>query len=319
MHNTYQEFIQNILDTRGRFACGDEYHETHHIIPRCMDGTDDKDNLIDLFAREHFEAHRLLALENPKNVKLVYAWWMMSTMTKSGPRKEIITAEEYEEARKVCSQVASGENGFWYGKHSPRLGTHLTEEQKQHLREINLGELSPKYGVSVSEETKAKMRAARLGAVVTEETKTKLRQSHLGKNMGADSSRAQPIAQYDFDGFLIKVWDCIADVERQLHINAGAISNACRGVTHSAGGYQFKYVNGEVLNKISPYTSKSGKYQVKLIARCDDDWNIIDVWEGCTAAQNGTGINRTHIGSCCNGKRQHAGGYRWKILDENNE
>ena len=30
---TYKEFIQNILDTRGRFGCGDEYHEKHHIIP----------------------------------------------------------------------------------------------------------------------------------------------------------------------------------------------------------------------------------------------------------------------------------------------
>lgn len=55
---TYIEFINNILDTRGRFSCGDEYHERHHITPRCMGGTDDNDNLIDLFAREHFEAHK---------------------------------------------------------------------------------------------------------------------------------------------------------------------------------------------------------------------------------------------------------------------
>ena len=77
---TYEEFIQNILDTRGRFACGDEYHERHHIIPKCMGGTNDKDNLIDLYAREHFEAHRLLALENPENEKLIYAWHMMAVV-----------------------------------------------------------------------------------------------------------------------------------------------------------------------------------------------------------------------------------------------
>lgn len=71
---TYAEFIQNILNTRGRFACGDEYHEQHHIVPRCMNGTNDEENLIDLYAREHYEAHRLLALENPENEKLVYAW-----------------------------------------------------------------------------------------------------------------------------------------------------------------------------------------------------------------------------------------------------
>ena len=45
--NTYEEFIQNILKTRGRFECGDEYHERHHIVPKCMGGTDEEDNLID--------------------------------------------------------------------------------------------------------------------------------------------------------------------------------------------------------------------------------------------------------------------------------
>lgn len=63
---TYDEFIQNILDNRGRFNCGDEYCERYHMLPKCMGGTDDKNNLIDLFVKEHFEAHRLLAMENIK-------------------------------------------------------------------------------------------------------------------------------------------------------------------------------------------------------------------------------------------------------------
>ena len=72
---TYNEFIQNILDTRGRFACGERYHERHHIVPRCMEGSNNKSNLIDLYAREHFIAHKLLAEENPNNYKLQYAYW----------------------------------------------------------------------------------------------------------------------------------------------------------------------------------------------------------------------------------------------------
>ena len=54
---TYNEFIDNILKSRGRFCCGDEYHERHHIVPKCMGGTNDKENLIDLFAKEHYVAH----------------------------------------------------------------------------------------------------------------------------------------------------------------------------------------------------------------------------------------------------------------------
>ena len=132
MGNTYQEFIQNILNTRGRFNCGKEYHERHHIVPRCIGGTDDKENLIDLFAREHFIAHKLLALENQDNQKLIHAWWMMSTTTKSGQRQESVTPEEYEEARKLFSQSMCGENNPMYGKPSPMKGIHLSEDQKQY-------------------------------------------------------------------------------------------------------------------------------------------------------------------------------------------
>lgn len=45
-----------------------------------MGGTNDEENLIDLFAQEHFIAHRLLTEENPDNEKLVYAWWCMFSL-----------------------------------------------------------------------------------------------------------------------------------------------------------------------------------------------------------------------------------------------
>jgi hypothetical protein len=104
----YCEFINNILNTRGRFNCNDEYHERHHIIPKCMGGTDDKENLIDLLAREHFVAHRLLAIENPENEKLAYALWCMCSLPGSSKKRAEVTSEEYEEARKQYAQKFSG-------------------------------------------------------------------------------------------------------------------------------------------------------------------------------------------------------------------
>lgn len=36
---TYDEFIQNIIDTRGQWGIPEyEYHEAHHIIPKCLEG-----------------------------------------------------------------------------------------------------------------------------------------------------------------------------------------------------------------------------------------------------------------------------------------
>lgn len=45
--------------------------EDHHIIPRCMGGTDDATNLVSLTLEEHFVAHQLLVKIYPDNRKLL--------------------------------------------------------------------------------------------------------------------------------------------------------------------------------------------------------------------------------------------------------
>ena len=70
----YDDFIQNILNTRGRFGIPKgEIKARHHIIPRCKGGLDIEENLIDLYPQEHYEAHKLLFEENPGDYKLAAA------------------------------------------------------------------------------------------------------------------------------------------------------------------------------------------------------------------------------------------------------
>ena len=121
---TYIEFINNILHTRGRFACGEEYHERHHIVPRCMGGGNNEENLIDLFAREHFVAHKLLALENPNNKKLQLAYVCMSFVKNDREHRYQLNEDEYEQARIACSLACSGENNPFYGNHSQAGDKH---------------------------------------------------------------------------------------------------------------------------------------------------------------------------------------------------
>lgn len=51
------------------------YYESHHILPRCMGGGDEKENLTNLTAREHYIAHWLLYKIHPDNFKLSLAFW----------------------------------------------------------------------------------------------------------------------------------------------------------------------------------------------------------------------------------------------------
>lgn len=253
---TYEEFINNILNTRGRFACGDEYHERHHIVPRCMGGGNEEENLIDLFAREHFEAHRLLALENPDNRGLQYAWWNMCNIKGSNKNHRCeVLPEEYEEARIAISKIPS-----------PMLGKHLSENQKKILS-INLkkrwkddefrnkvidflktqtgyknpnygnhklaGENNPNYGKSMSEEQKKKISVARKGKYAKE-----------------NHPCSMIVLQYTQELTLIKIWSCSVSVSEELHIDNSTIGKVCKGIRKSLGGYIWKY--------LYDYTCKDG-------------------------------------------------------------
>lgn len=170
----YNEFIKNILDTRGRFNCGNEYCERHHILPKCVGGDDNVDNLIDLYAREHFIAHKLLAEENPENQKIIFAWWRMCNRGDASKITYQMSPEEYEAARvefaKTASQRMSGENNPNYGKSTWLKGGHQSEETKRKLSESHKGK-------PLSEETRKKMSEKRLGKTMSQETRNKLSKS----------------------------------------------------------------------------------------------------------------------------------------------
>jgi hypothetical protein len=49
------------------------YFEKHHILPKCIGGKDNKENLVNLTAREHFIAHILLSKIYPNEYGLIKA------------------------------------------------------------------------------------------------------------------------------------------------------------------------------------------------------------------------------------------------------
>lgn len=59
--NYQRVYDQLIADRRANPPSYDEYVEVHHILPRCLGGADDVENLIRLRPEDHFFAHLLLA------------------------------------------------------------------------------------------------------------------------------------------------------------------------------------------------------------------------------------------------------------------
>jgi len=62
------------------------YLECHHIIPKCLGGNNDIENLVNLTPEEHYICHQLLVKIHPKNRSLLYAATMMCGKSPSHKR-----------------------------------------------------------------------------------------------------------------------------------------------------------------------------------------------------------------------------------------
>ena len=93
----YQKIYNQIIE-RAKERILEGYKEKHHILPKCLGGSNDKNNLVELTAREHFLCHRLLCEIYPKNDKLWYALFLMAIgknrHSKTDPYK--ISSRTYE-------------------------------------------------------------------------------------------------------------------------------------------------------------------------------------------------------------------------------
>lgn len=79
----YKRIYDSLIELgRTQVLPTDTYTERHHIIPKCMNGSDDSTNLVRLTARQHYVAHLLLHKIYPENPYLVTACIVMTTQTK---------------------------------------------------------------------------------------------------------------------------------------------------------------------------------------------------------------------------------------------
>ena len=107
----YKQIYDNIINYRLDNPLNG-YTEKHHILPRSLGGNDDKSNLVDLSAREHYICHLLLTKIYPKGsqeyYKMVKAYNLMAKASSDGQRRDYkINANLYENLRLELSNALS--------------------------------------------------------------------------------------------------------------------------------------------------------------------------------------------------------------------
>jgi len=101
--NNYQKKYQKFIKSRPiRTKIKYDGCEIHHIIPKSIGGSNDKDNLVVLTPKEHYIAHRLLAkcYTGEKRMKMSFALYSLGHFRNKRRSKSPLNAQQYDIIRK---------------------------------------------------------------------------------------------------------------------------------------------------------------------------------------------------------------------------
>ena len=133
----YQRLYNSIV-RRGQNRILEGYSEKHHIIPRCIGGTDEATNLVSLTPEEHYLCHLLLVKIHPNNIRLVKAAMFMVSSNNNVKRNN----KAYGWLKRQYSEYMSGPNnpstlyGTWNkGITGYKVKVNFSEEFKKQTSE----------------------------------------------------------------------------------------------------------------------------------------------------------------------------------------
>lgn len=150
----YIKYVKSLTRIKG----DGNYYELHHIKLKSLGGTDEKENLVLLTAREHFLAHYLLAKFNPCN-QTIFAFAMMRKGLKNG--KRYYNSRLYEFVRKELGIRTRIQNSGIKRSEEFKRNLSLKNRGSNHYNYGKKGKETTGYGHTISEDGKEAIRKTR--------------------------------------------------------------------------------------------------------------------------------------------------------------
>ena len=176
----YTWYFKIITNAQSRIL--DSYTEAHHIIPKSLGGSDEKTNIVELTAREHFLCHWLLTkFVLVDKEKMDYALWLMINVENKLQERYKVNSKTYEILKTKLAKTFSKQH----------TGRKLSEETKRKIsetrkRKFQEGTLS----IKVYDTTREKLSKNRIGKKQTQQTKDKIGNAHKGKVISEEQKQA---------------------------------------------------------------------------------------------------------------------------------
>ncbi|MBP3732113.1 MAG: HNH endonuclease [Bacilli bacterium] len=146
----YERLYKQITE-RGKLRGDDKsklegYYERHHIVPRCVGGGDEPENLVLLTFREHVLCHIILTRLYPRNLHILLAANILLRIDKKDTNGNIIkvTIKRSRVAEDIKLKYAEGKTREERIKVStPELGRRYSKETREKFRAARLGKKHP--------------------------------------------------------------------------------------------------------------------------------------------------------------------------------
>ena len=183
-YNSWYFSIISKAQSENRTKGGDIYYENHHILPKSLGGSNNKDNLVLLTAREHYLCHYLLTkfTSGEYKTKMIFAFNLMNSSSNFHQRYK--NSKLFEKNKILLSKIQKERyisNNTRIKMSKSAKNKTFSNTHKQNLSKSKLAELNPFYGKHHSIEAKLKISMSK-------------QTSQLGKN------------NWQFSGYYITPW-----------------------------------------------------------------------------------------------------------------
>lgn len=295
---SYQEYINRLLPNRllGKNNRPDGFYtEGHHILPRCLGGKDNKENIIIILPEEHYFCHKLLALEYPHESKLQFAWWSMCHQADSDTKRYYtVSSEDYGEARRRVAFYTQEMNSIPVVEIASGVTYKSAEEAARVLKIIQSS--------NITSCCKGKAKSANGYKFCY------LSDYLIGNYENKTIGHRKRIIDLETE----KVYESSVDAANELGLSGIKIREVCRGLRKSTRRHRFVYYEDYL----------AGNYSKKVMGhfyRYIQDVDTGIVYNSAAEAGRELNIDSSTILKVCHGKVKAVKGHKFIFYSENTE
>ena len=202
-------------------------------------------------------------------------------------------------SKQAKEKISKANKGRFVGKKSYKYGTHLTEEEKEHLKLINTGKKRTPESIKKQSNKMKKEKNSNYCRKFSKEQREKIAECRL--NTISDRIK---VIQLDLNDNIIKIYDYLTEVEND-GFSKGNVCSCCKGKLKTYKNFKWKYFDKSYKNRHNNVYLKNVP-----IVQLDINNKLIHTYKNSKYVKL-SGYSNHLVILCCNNRNYTSDGFKW--------